>query len=194
MFELTIVLYSLFFYKLNKHIHFKVNTKRARNYVSFIHSLVLSTMLHYNTNHIFTNIILPFSVAYFLHDTVYIFNNCLQREKLYVYHHLVCLYIYYCVYMNRNSELLLRMMFIGECSNFFTYIMYDLIKQQKQNTKVFYYTQILQFLWFSYFRIFKMSCFAYSFLYNIDDIFLQLNLLYHLLVGNRLVCQTISIA
>ena len=131
---------------------------RARNYVSFYHSLlcVMNIYLHPDAYYIITSI----SLGYFIYDTCYILLNCYQKEKLYIYHHLVMI-IFLKELQETHSSLLLKILYIGELSNFFTYIVYDLIKKNATED-IILILKYIQFIWFVNFRIVYSSCLLFT--------------------------------
>lgn len=173
-------LFIIPFYYMWQFIHTQsktfVSEKRARNINSFLHSISISLLLGYNST--FTvSIALPLSISYFIIDTLYIISNSLKNESLFIYHHLVCLYMYYNIYQDKYSSILLDMIYIGELSNFFNYIIYDFIQQKKEKTFIYRIVRYIQWIWFSYFRLIHMTFLAYTYYFKIYDSILRFNLL-----------------
>jgi hypothetical protein len=150
-------LYNLFF-----------DTKRSRNFVSFVHSIICT-----QTNDIpmLTNL----SISYFIYDTVYILLNSFSKEKIYIYHHIVVIMGLTEMY-NTESDLLLRVLQIGEKSNFLLYVVYDLI-HTNCDAMILSISKIIQFFWYSYYRVFVLT----QILYDNYDYFSQLTIFYPIL-------------
>lgn len=142
-----------------------VSKKRSRNYVSFIHSL-LCVYKVYNNEYINLSII---SVSYFSYDIVYILFNFSKSEIMILYHHIVC--ISFLLELNELNEYNLFYTYgIGELSNFFTYIVYDMLKLDISKTIVNNAKKI-QIMWYTFFRVIY---FTYLF-YSKYDLYLLLN-------------------
>jgi len=131
--------------------------KRARNYTSFLHSVscvVLTSF--YKINY---DILYNLSLGYFIYDTIFILLYSLKREQLYLYHHGV-MFVVLKELHHKEQNILVSILKIGELSNFFTYIVYDMLKQNI----VFYIeiVELIQLLWFGYFRIYISTILLFS--------------------------------
>lgn len=136
-----------------------VNQKRARNYVSFIHSL--SVIYNVYNNESIKNV----SQSYFIFDLLYIILTDIHKELLYIFHHLCSLYVINDIYEN-NNQYLATVFNYGEISNFFTYIIYDLI-QIKANENLINKLKWIQFIWFFLIRV---LLFTKIIIYDYDEI------------------------
>ena len=159
------------------------NSKIRRNYCSFIHSTVVTSMIlnNYLNNNAYYKEIASFSSSYFIWDSFEILYNK-RNEKLYLYHHIVMLYLLGNIYFNINVKELLFIFFIGEISNFFNYIVYHMIKiKTKKNILSIF--KIIQFLWFSYFRLYILTPCITKFYNVLESDFLYYNLIIIYLIG-----------
>ena len=168
------------FYILNK-LKNKYNSKINRNIVSFSHSvgctLIASIPTYFNIISC-KNMILPlyyFSTSYFVWDSTYIFLKRYWNEYMFIYHHFVCLLALNELYYGINTELLFRIFYYGEASNFFNYIVYHMIKKN-YNKKYLLITKSLQVSWFSYYRIYLFTELLYNNVHLIENKFLAYNL------------------
>lgn len=129
--------------------------KIIRNSISFLHSFSVSILtylylLNYNVN--IKNIICIFSSSYFISDILYIIaSKNYKKEAMYIYHHIVLLLTLNYINLNEDVEKYIDLIFIGELSNFFTYIVYHLIKTNF-NKIIINRVKFIQFIWFLYFR------------------------------------------
>ena len=139
---------------LNLCLNFIVDKKRARNYVSFAHSLLCSSHLiskDYNS-------LMSISVSYFIYDLCYIIDVCFYKEWIYAYHHLSCILFLFESHQ-KGLSLVYNMFCIGELSNFWMYIIYDLLKQG-YDKKIIKSLKFVQLLWYAYFRIYRFTWFV----------------------------------
>ena len=139
-------------------------SKQSRNYVSFYHSLSCILNIFFQPH--FYDIIVPLSRGYFIFDSFYILLNSIKTEKLYLYHHLV-MFVFLNELYNSKSALLLHVLYIGEVSNIFTYIVYDLIKRNYFDDILFVF-KFIQLIWFSFFRLFYTTNLLF---YNFDEFY-----------------------
>ena len=121
--------------------------KLSRNLVSATHSF-LSIALLTARHPIKYEIIVLNSVSYFIWDIIYMFR--IRLEPLYVYHHLVCIWM---LLSDLERQLICKSFLYGEVSNIFNYIVYHLLQTKKKCKNL----RIIQSIWFTYFRIFKLT-------------------------------------
>ena len=121
--------------------------KIRRNFVSAAHAA--TTCVLYSTKIGSTeNLVARVSLLYFIWDTVYI----MAQEKMeygYLYHHALAIHS-----LLRNdipSEIVLYILFVSEFSNLPGYYVYHQLKLGKDPAVM----RVVQFLWFSYFRMYK---------------------------------------
>ena len=183
MYNISIFSFPLL-YLYNKN---KLGEKIISNYLSFSHALLCSFTSYIYMNYKFINIkylLISISNSYFAWDTL----NMIIKKKYnnipYVYHHLVCLYMLYKLKIKNDpdEELITKIFYVGELSNLFNYIVYHGIKS-KINNKLLNKIKLLQFIWFSYFRMYYMSNMMKKYFTNISDRFLAYNILIVYLMG-----------
>ena len=121
--------------------------KIRRNFVSAAHAA--TTCVLYSAKIGSTeNLVARVSLLYFIWDTVYI----MAQEKMeygYLYHHALAIHS-----LLRNdipSEIVLYILFVSEFSNLPGYYVYHQLKLGKDPAVM----RVVQFLWFSYFRMYK---------------------------------------
>lgn len=155
-------------------LRLKLNSKRSRNSLSFLHCLFVVCMSWK------TQYLLCVSSSYFLFDTGYILLLS-KHEKLYLYHHAVCLYLLLYIYLGRYVDVLTRCMFIGELSNVYNYVVYDYIQQRKINPTRYISQRIksvtrIQTVWFILMRCYVFTRMLINESYKIQQMFLLLHL------------------
>ena len=141
--------------------------KLSRNLVSAVHSF-LSIALLTTRRPIKYEIIVLNSVSYFIWDLIYMFRY--RMEPVYVYHHLITIWMFL---SDLEKNLICDAFFYAELSNIFLYPVYHLMQNKIECKKL----RIVQTMWFSYFRVYKISQFIkhfqYSFLfYNLMTLYI----------------------
>ena len=116
--------------------------KRGRNYVSFTHSVLFIESV-YNKKEV-----VELSVAYFIYDLLL---SNFKRDFVYVIHHIASLYLLY-DFKNNEAIYIIDLIYYGEVSNFFNYIVYDLIKQNS-DTDVLKLMKHIQAVWYTTIRV-----------------------------------------
>ena len=152
--------------------NFKVNClhhKVRRNFVSFCHCVNTLFLSYSNVNPYF---ILLTSASYFIWDCGYIITKSRPIELFNLLHHGVAIGA-----LTTTSVITFKyqLLILMEMSNIPNYIVYDLIKSEKDSRLM----RVIQLVWFGYFRIVKTPQFVYSELYkyNINKIELVCTLL-----------------
>ena len=139
------------------------------NYLSFTHSITCTTLsytiLNYN-NSLFINELLYYnSTSYFIWDILQIIIRKRWNDIAYIYHHLILIFALYQYNNNINKEIILSLLYVGELSNIFNYIVYDLIKKD-YNDDTIYIFRIIQLLWFIYYRVYILTNIILEYYYN----------------------------
>jgi len=113
-------------------------------------------------------------------DILYICIYTFTAEILYVYHHIVLLYALNSLKNNINSNEIINLLFIGEISNIFNYIVYHLIKKNINKNIIFKF-RIIQVLWFLYFRGYILTYYIIKY-YEIANSKILFNLLFSIYI------------
>lgn len=138
-----------------------ISDKINSNYISCFHS-VTGTVLSYNylysemTDDYLRSLLYYFSTSYFLYDSSKILIQQRWKDWAYIYHHLVCSYMLYHFSYGNDVELITKLFYLGEFSNFFNYVVYHIIKK-KYNQNFIQCMKIIQLLWFAYFRVYRFT-------------------------------------
>ena len=147
----------------NTYIINDIPKKRARNYVSFVHSLIWITSYNYFNFTIDT--LYKLSTSYYIYDNWYMIYNKIKSDYPYIIHHIFSMIYLYEMYTIQSYKMS-QWFSIGEVSNFFNYIVYDLIKLN-YDSNIINNFKIIQLCWFSYFRVWYFSKIFY---YNYNEI------------------------
>lgn len=143
--------------------------KLSRNLVSAIHSYLTIALIHFS-KHIKYEIVLLNSVSYFIWDLIYMFKVRLQPS--FVYHHVVIIWM---LLSDLDRELICKLMYYGEVSNILNYVMYHCLQIGMNIMEL----QIVQTIWFGYFRIYKFTQMFFQLIQN-NFLFYNLTVLYFL--------------
>lgn len=135
-------------------LHHKVR----RNFVSFCHCINTLSLTYSNVNPYF---ILMTSASYFIWDIWYIWTHSRPVEWFNLFHHSLALIS---LPIQRLISLKHYLLTLMELSNIPNYIVYDLIKSNKDSKTM----RVVQIIWFGYFRTVKIPLFVYQNWYNYD--------------------------
>lgn len=107
-------------------------------------------------NEIYFQISLLLPYLYYQWDLYYIFFFALQKELIYVFHHLIALYIIYELLTNSKEfrEVVYPMFIAAELSNIPTHMTYHVIKCYPSNKYLLLLLKTIQFFIFTFTRIF----------------------------------------
>lgn len=152
-------------------LYLPISVKINLNGLSFFHSVfttILSKIyLHNLYLDVLKNQIFYFSSSYFIWDTLQIIlRKRWKQEWAYLYHHFVCLVMLSQFHYNIDVTLITTILFLGELSNFFNYVVYHMIKSENYSENNILIASILQLIWFAYFRVYK---FTGLFVHNIKN-------------------------
>ena len=146
--------------------------KINKNIISAIHSIgcTFLSILAYNTsNIILTNILVGFSVSYFVWDSYFIVIKKDTINYPFLFHHAVTTLVLELIFRQYYHKTLLLFVLFGELSNFPNYLVYHLLKTTDKNSKSLYYWRHIQIVWFLFFRGLVYGHFAinlYSYIPN----------------------------
>ena len=169
--------------------------KQIRNYISMGHSITCSIFsgcsLLLTPPSILQTVVVYLSASYFIWDTFYIMFKQQWKESLYLYHHIICLFLVAYLYFNLNIYILTYALCIGEISNIWNYIVYDMI-QRKISQRFILPTKIVQVCWFCYFRVYLNSYILYNHFHELVGYLLPYNLLVIYAMGLIWGCKQIQ--
>ena len=160
--------------------------KIIRNYLSFGHSISASILSYgsilFGYPEIIQQLVVNLSISYFVWDTLYIMIKRDWSELPYIYHHVIITWMLLNVNLQINSDLFTYVLFLGEFSNIFNYIVYHMIKQQYDNWYLIL-VKIIQVLWFSYFRMYRLTSVFYYDFHKLSGYLLPYNLVVIYVMG-----------
>jgi hypothetical protein len=99
------------------------------------------------------------TASFYIYDTVFLLysilkhTTTLKKQQLYFVHHFIACYALYGMYSGICTATLSYYYYISEVSNLMIYFVYHLLKVYPTHKKLILYTQMIQFVWFNYFRI-----------------------------------------
>ena len=146
---------------------FKEDHTVANNIVCAIHSLVY--ILHYNYNYDRVEYAIHVSIGYYIYDLLYIL-QCLQanasgsniRQRTpFIVHHITGTYLLYNMLTNHNTGPLLESYYVLEASNLMLYLSYHLHKEYRSHKTLISFSEFIQLLWYSYYRVYVFSMLLY---------------------------------
>jgi hypothetical protein len=136
-----------------------INQKRSKNLVCFIHNISSIILSFLKINNVFDNDLLVYwSSSYFIWDINMILKSN-QKSISYIYHHLITIWLLFSIH---KFNFLLFVFYLGEISNFWNYIVYDLYKINFDENKLLIIKKI-QVLWLIYFRGILFSHYIYNY-------------------------------
>jgi hypothetical protein len=146
----------------------------SNNIASLIHCLLFTAHHNYDYN---VDYAVHMSIGYYIYDLLYIF-TCIYRVKSkdefkrrfpFIIHHLIGIYLLNASQTGESKYHLLYGYNILETSNIMLYVSYHLHNKYANYLHLNIISEFFQLLWYSYFRIIKLS----SFIYTSQTFFLQ---------------------
>lgn len=139
----------------------------SNNIISFIHCLLFMAHHNYDYN---VDYAAHMSIGYYTYDLIYIF-TCIYKVKSkdefkqrfpFILHHLIGIYLLNASQTGESKYHLLYGYNILETSNIMLYVSYHLRKEYGNYLHLNILSEFFQLLWYSYFRIIKLSLFIYT--------------------------------
>lgn len=152
---------------------YKEHPGLANNMVSAIHCSLY--LLQYQFNHddkLAMKYTIHVSIGYFIYDLVYIL-RCIyianinrqkppQNHVVYVFHHIIGLYLLNDTLTSIYADSILHAYYFAEISNLTLYTSYHLRKEYPNHKTITVVFDAFQLIWYSYFRIIKISLLLYD--------------------------------
>ena len=139
----------------------------SNNIVSLIHCLLFTAHHNYDYN---VDYAAHMSIGYYAYDLIYIF-TCIYKAKSkdefkrrfpFILHHVIGIYLLNASQTGESKYHLLYGYNILETSNIMLYVSYHLHKNYANYLHLNIISEFFQLLWYSYFRIIKLSSFMYA--------------------------------
>ena len=128
----------------------------TRNKVNLLHSIVTSFLsyyyIYYGSQNLKRTILFFISNTYFLFDTYQIRN----KGSLDIVHHILSIFSLFCFYLGHYETVLIKLFNLAELSNVAIFGNYHIIKKV-QNRNVVLISSILEFLIYTYLRVFCIT-------------------------------------
>ena len=152
---------------------YKEHPGLANNMVSAIHCSLY--LLQYQFNHddkLAMKYTIHVSIGYFIYDFIYILRTIYiarvnrqpppQNHVVYVFHHIITLYLLNDTLTSIYAKSILHAYYFAEISNLTLYTSYHLRKEYPNHKIITVVFDVFQLLWYSYFRIIKISLLLYD--------------------------------
>ena len=146
----------------------------SNNIVSLIHCLLFTAHHNYDYN---VDYAAHMSIGYYAYDLIYII-TCIYKVKSkdefkrrfpFILHHVIGIYLLTASQTGESKYHILYGYNVLETSNIMLYVSYHLHKKYANYLHLNIISEFFQLLWYSYFRIIKLS----SFIYTNQTFFLQ---------------------
>lgn len=145
----------------------------VNNMVSAIHCFLY--LLQYQYNHddkLAMNYTVHVSIGYFIYDLLYILRTIYiarvnrqhppQNHVVYVFHHIIGLYLLNDTLTSIYADSILHAYYFAEISNLTLYTSYHLRKEYPNHKTITVVFDVFQLIWYSYFRIIRISLLLYE--------------------------------
>jgi hypothetical protein len=146
----------------------------SNNMIGLIHCLLFTAHHNYDYN---VDYAVHMSIGYYIYDLIYIIKRIykmkskdeFERRFPFIVHHLIGVYLLNASQTGESKYHILYGYNILETSNIMLYVSYYLQKKYATYLHLNMISEFIQLLWYSYFRIIKLS----SFIYINKTLFLQ---------------------
>jgi hypothetical protein len=138
----------------------------SNNMIGLIHCLLFTAHHNYDYN---VDYAVHMSIGYYIYDLMYIITRIynvkskdeFERRFPFIIHHLIGIYLLNASQTGESKYHILYGYNILETSNIMLYVSYHLQKKYANYLHLNIISECIQLLWYSYFRIIKLSSFIY---------------------------------
>lgn len=106
------------------------------------------------------------SIGFYSYDIIYMLSmthDSIRRNASYLLHHAIAIYLLNLTFIAPgHAESILKGYSILESSNIMLYVSYHVQKECPQQRALIMCSEFIQLLWYTYYRIFKMTIFVYQ--------------------------------
>ena len=147
------------------------DTNISKNILHFIHALIY--VIYYKTEYD-KSYLIDFTASFYSYDLIFIMSQIIKKKTTfstqgaYIIHHSIAIYGLYLCSMDISSHFILMMYYILENSNFMLYVAYHVNKSYYKHTYFVRIIELLQYLWYTYFRVIYFTEFLIN---EIDEIY-----------------------
>ena len=142
----------------------------SKNILHFIHALIY--VIYYKTEYD-KSYLIDFTASFYSYDLIFIMSQIIKKKATfnthgaYIIHHIIAIYGLYICSMDISSHFILMMYYILENSNFMLYVAYHVNKSYYKHTYFLRIIELLQYLWYTYFRVVYFSKFLINEIHEI---------------------------
>lgn len=116
-------------------------------------------MLHYTCEYELEYAV-QISIGFYLYDTIYLLKSL---SIMYILHHVITIYlINLAMSAPQHAASILKGYYILEVSNIMLYVSYHVRKAHPSKAALIMASELLQLVWYSYYRIFKLTPYLYE--------------------------------
>jgi len=130
----------------------------GKNAIHLLHSMLFA--LHYNLEYELRHAV-QLSIGFYLYDTVHL---CLLKTgPWYILHHAITIHLLNAALTApQHAPSLLKGYYMLEVSNVMLYVSYHVRKEHADKPALVMASELLQLLWYAYYRIFKLTPYFYE--------------------------------
>ena len=151
----------------NTPIHQKTIADISKNIVHFINAFVCVATMHPSILYVHdnqdafhrqvVNLGILSSVAFYLYDTVRLFQRFQTANIAYIVHHITTVSWLYYAWIDYHRQLILYAVYLLEYSNFMLYVSYHILKAYPTHKLLQTVSECFQFVWYGYFRTIRLT-------------------------------------
>lgn len=137
----------------------------SKNIIHFINGVIFILSHNYNNDMVY---ITHVTIGFYIYDIIYLVrtivktNNKLKHSAPFLIHHVLTISILYNSLYTPYFSTMWKGYSIFEMSNLMIYVAYHIHKEYTNNKQIIYITDFIQVMWYSYYRIIKVSFFYYN--------------------------------
>ena len=137
----------------------------SKNIIHFINGVIFILSHNYNNDMVY---ITHVTIGFYIYDIIYLVsaivktNNKLKQSAPFLIHHILTISILYNSLYTPYFSTMWEGYSIFEMSNLMIYVAYHTHKEYTNNKQVIYIIDFIQVIWYSYYRIIKISFFYYN--------------------------------
>lgn len=135
----------------------------SKNINHLLHTLIF--LLHYTQSHEVEHAT-HISIGFYSYDIIYMLtmtHDSIRRNASYILHHTIAIYLLNLTFIAPiHAESILKGYSILESSNIMLYVSYHVQKEWPHRKSWIQVSEFIQLLWYTYYRIFKMTGFLYQ--------------------------------
>lgn len=144
-------------YLLHKEIVKHLPEAVGKNAIHLLHGMIFA--LHYNYEYELEYAV-HISIGFYLYDTMYLLKSL---SMMYILHHVITIYLISLVITApQHGASTLKGYYMLEVSNIMLYVSYHVRKAHPSNIRLIMASELLQLVWYSYYRIFKLTIHLYE--------------------------------